>query len=122
MVIAGDAKGALASMTAVDRKAGGLGSSFRMMGSAAAAGFVAVSAAAVGAGVALYGIGSQFDSAYDPPPRDAVGIVWAPLLAEHVLLAVDVEVLVAVGAAHGAGGYARPRPGRRRLSKAGKRR
>ena len=50
---------------AVDRKAGGLGSSFKMMGSAAAAGFVAVSAAAVGAGVALYNIGSQFDSAYD---------------------------------------------------------
>ena len=65
VVIAGDAKGALGALTAVDRKAGGLGGSFKMMGAAAAAGFAAVGAAAVGAGIALYGIGSQFDDAYD---------------------------------------------------------
>ena len=65
VVIAGDAKGALGALTAVDRKASGLGPSFKMMGAAAAAGFAAVGAAAVGAGVALYGIGSQFDSAFD---------------------------------------------------------
>lgn len=65
VVIAGDAKGALTAMGAVDRKAGGLGGSFKTMGAVAAAGFAAVSAAAVGAGMALYGIGSSFDEAYD---------------------------------------------------------
>ncbi|MBP7594306.1 MAG: phage tail tape measure protein [Candidatus Microthrix sp.] len=65
VVIAGDAKGALAAMGAVDRRAGGLGGSFKAVGTAAVAGFAVVGAAAVGAGAALYAIGSSFDSAYD---------------------------------------------------------
>lgn len=65
VVIAGDAKGALASMSAVERRASGLGGSFKMVGAAAVAGFAVVGAAAVGAGAALYSIGSSFDSAYD---------------------------------------------------------
>lgn len=65
VVIAGDAKGALTSMSAVDRRAGGLGRSFAGLGTAAAVGFAAVGVAAVGAGAALYGIGSSFDDAYD---------------------------------------------------------
>lgn len=65
VVFAGDAKGALTSMTAVERKAGGLGSTMAGLGTAAAAAGVAIGAAAVGAGIALYGIGSSFDSAYD---------------------------------------------------------
>lgn len=65
VVIAGDAKGALASLSAVDRKAGGLGPTFKMVGAAAVAGLAVVGAAAGGAGAALYSIGSSFDSAYD---------------------------------------------------------
>ena len=65
IVIAGDPKGALAAMGAVDAKAGGLGGKFAGLGSAAALGFAAVGAAAVGAGVALVGIGGQFDEATD---------------------------------------------------------
>jgi len=65
VVFAGDAKGALTSMTAVERKAGGLGSSMAGLGTAAAAAGVAIGAAAIGAGIALYGIGSSFDEAYD---------------------------------------------------------
>lgn len=65
VVIAGDAKGALASLSAVDRKAGGLGPTFKAVGAAAVAGLAVVGAAAVGAGSALYSIGSSFDSAYD---------------------------------------------------------
>ena len=65
VVIAGDAKGALGALTAVDRKAGGLGGTFRTMGVAAAAGVAAVGPAAVGAGAALFAIGSSFDQAYD---------------------------------------------------------
>jgi len=65
LIIAGDPKGALAAMGAVDAKAGGLGGKFSGLGTAAVAGFAVVGAAAVGAGAALYGIGSSFDSAYD---------------------------------------------------------
>lgn len=65
IVIAGDPKGALAAMGAVDAKAGGLGGKFSMLGTAAAAGFAAVGAAAVAGGAALYAVGSSFDSAYD---------------------------------------------------------
>lgn len=65
VVIAGDARGALGSLAAVDRQAGRVGGSFRTMGVVAAAGVAAVGAAAVGAGAALYSVGSSFDSAYD---------------------------------------------------------
>lgn len=65
IVIAGDPKGALAAMGAVDAKAGGLGGKFSMLGTAAVAGFAAVGAAAVAGGAALYAVGSSFDSAYD---------------------------------------------------------
>ena len=65
VVIAGDPRGALASMSAVDRRAGRLGSTFRGVGTAAVAGFAVVGAAAVGAGVALFKIGESFDQAYD---------------------------------------------------------
>ena len=65
VVIAGDPKGALGAMSVVDRKAGGLGGTFKGVGTAAALGFAAVGAAAVGAGIALFKIGSDFDAAYD---------------------------------------------------------
>lgn len=63
--ITGDSKDALKAMGDIESKAGGLGSAMTAMGTLAVAGFAAVGAAAIGAGVALFDIGSQFDEAFD---------------------------------------------------------
>ena len=65
VVIAGDPKGALGAISAVDASAGGLGGTFKRAGVAAVAGFAVVGAAAVGAGLAAFKIGENFDDAYD---------------------------------------------------------
>ena len=72
LVISGNARGAIASLAALDAQAGRTGSpsgGIAKAGSRAGVAFAAIGAAAgaaaVGAGIALFKIGSEFDKAYD---------------------------------------------------------
>lgn len=65
VIIAGDAKGALKAFAETDAGASGLGGKLASAGKLGAAGLGITAAAAVGAGVALFKIGENFDDAYD---------------------------------------------------------
>lgn len=65
VVIAGDARGAINAFGDVDNRSGRLGRSVSNLGPLVATGIGAIAAGGAAAGVALFNVGQEFDSAFD---------------------------------------------------------
>jgi TP901 family phage tail tape measure protein len=80
VIIAGDAKSAVAAMREVEASTGGMAGRMKSLGGVAQASFLVVGAAAVGAAVGLLHLGGEFHSAFTTI-RTESGLTGAPLKA-----------------------------------------